>query len=372
MVVYNFHAQAGNDAVALASEGRGKLPVQRFPAARQTFVTSYHAASAAAGELQLLASIGAVLGAAIVPSFLTEVYTALKSSPLLVLIGRQGRGKVALVRSLAAALLGPDNPQLVLIAGDDWTDSTGNSSYFRSVHGYFGLVRIHEALHEATLEANRGKLYIVLLSSLYPQDLQHYIDHILTEPSAPPPADVGDETAPMLQSPRLEIPPNVLVVATINLDDDPDYSPELLPLEACSIDVDSSPPLPTTIVRPAMPPPVGYQRVLMHAAVRDPVLVEQRLISLLGRPALRRLGPSPELAAQLRRRHMCLDDGLRREILKFVANSFAANGQGLFDPSDRCRNAQLAFDLQVWRRLDPACQRCPRPRSAVGELGPPA
>lgn len=354
MVVYNFHVQAGNDAVALASEGRGKLLEPQSLAAEQSLLSAYRAAHAGLDEPQLLSALTATTGRQIVPSFLSEVYISLKSSPLLVLIGRQGRGKVALIRSLAAALLGPESPQLVLIAGDDWTDSTGNRNYFRSVHGYFGLVRIHDALREAALDANRGRLYIILISSLYPQDLQHYIDHALTEPP-PPPANGLDLDAPDLnRRRRLVLPANVLVVATINLDDDPDYSPDCLPIAANCIDVDSSPPLPTTFSRPTLPPPPGYQRLLMQSAIRDPLLAEQRLTELLGLRAFRHLGPSSELAGQLRRRQIRLDDDLRHEIVTFVANSFAGDGRGLFDPHDRRRNAQLAFDLQVWRRLDPA------------------
>jgi hypothetical protein len=354
MVAYNFHVQAGNDAVALASEGRGKLPEQQPSlAAEQSFVTAYRAAHTGLNESQLLAALGATIGRQIVPSFLAEVYTALKSSPLLVLIGRQGRGKVALVRSLAAALLGPESSQLVLIAGDDWTGSTGNRNYFRSVHGYFGLVRIHDALREAMWEANRGRLYIVLLSSLYPQDLQHYVEHALTEPVPLPDNGLDMAAIALDRRRRLALPPNVLVVATINLDDDPDYNPDCLPIEATCIDVDSSPPLPTSCIRPSLPPLPGYQRLLMQSAIRDPLPAEQRLVELLG-PRARKLGPSRELAEQLRRRQLRLDDDLRREILKFAANSFADDGQGFFDQHDRWRNAQLAFDLQVWRRLDPA------------------
>jgi energy-coupling factor transporter ATP-binding protein EcfA2 len=354
MVVYNFHVQAGNDAVALASEGRGKLPEQRSLAAEQSLLSAYRAAHAGLDEAQLLAALGATIGRQVAPSFLAEVYTALKSSSLLVLIGRQGRGKVALVRSLAAALLGPESPQLVQIAGDDWTDSTGNRNYFRSVHGYFGLVRVHDALRDATLEANRGRLYIILISSLYPQDLQHYIEHVLTE-SLPPPHNALDQAVPGNNCQRrLLIPPNVLVVATINLDDDPDYSPDCLPVAATCIDVDSSPPLPTVFTRPALLPPPGYQRMLMKNAIRDPQLAEQRLVELLGPHTLRQIGPSWELAGQLRRRRLQLDEDMRRAIITFVANSFTGDGRGLFDPHNRRRNAQLAFDLQVWRRLDPA------------------
>jgi hypothetical protein len=96
---------------------------------------------------------------------------------------------------------------------------------------------------------------------------------------------------------------------------------------------------------------VGFQRIMLANAVRDAASARDRLDAILGRRELRRLGPSPELAAGLWRISTPLGSRLLDDVLVFVANSFDGEGRGLFDPEQAVRNAQLAFDCQLAQRI---------------------
>jgi len=99
------------------------------------------------------------------------------------------------------------------------------------------------------------------------------------------------------------------------------------------------------------PPPVGYQRLWLDAALHDPALARARLVALLGDDCLGRLRCSPELSRLLWRGGLALTSQTLQDVTTYIANSFDARGQGLFDPYEPQRNAQIAFDAQVVQRV---------------------
>jgi energy-coupling factor transporter ATP-binding protein EcfA2 len=301
------------------------------------------------GEQLLLQRLFAILGPSFPRVLLTSYYISLKTNPLVVLIGPEGIGKAALAEGLARAVLGTHTTQFVTIAGTSWTRESSHGHYYRTLHQQFGVFSFLETLHEAAAPENIGKLYFILIKGLIPDDLQHFFRQLLYVDQA------GEKrlSIPGLVAEEQPIlPPNVLITTTLHVPRSGSHLNHAMLREAALIEIVST-------LRPGnlprigtlTPPPVGLQRLLLQQSVRDPGVARQQLTRLLGSDAVDSLGPSYELHYLLQMEGLVLNKLQRDTMLMYVANSFDANGYGLFDASDVYHNAQVAFDAQMIQRV---------------------
>jgi hypothetical protein len=345
MIAYNLHA-AGNGASSRATAGQGKSALATF-SSPLCEGPAYRARQAAGGEQQLIAHLGATLGAAFPQAFLAAYYVSLKTNPFVVLTGREGAGKAALAAGFAAAIVGTESGQFVTIGSDSWARRGSQSNYYRDIHERFGASQFLETLHEAALPESAGKLYLILLKGLNLEELDLYVNRLL---------HVGPDGERRLALPGIAIaeqpilPPNCFITATLHLSEAaPPLAQEVLRHAG---QIAFSPALRAGASLPTLPPPpVGLQRTILASVRHDPVAAIARLTDILGRRGLRDLGPSPEVARQLLAGGAALSQSLRQHILAFVANSFDDEGRGLFAPTDPRRNAQIAYDAQLVQRL---------------------
>lgn len=343
MIAYNFHA-VGKGADGKASEGQGKL-AQLAPAAGAC--PAYRAQHTANGEQLLISHLVATLGASFPRTLLVTYYVSLKTNPFVVLTGREGAGKAALAAGFGAALVGRASGQFVTIGSDSWARRGSQSSYYRGIHERFGVSQLGEALNEAAAPENAGRVYLVLLKGLTIEELDLYLNRLI---------HVGPDGDRRLALPGVAradspvVPPNCFITATL-------HSPRTAsPLDQQVLSnagqIEFSPGLHASAEVPALPlPPVGLQRIMLGAAIHDGDSARARLAHILGRSGLRRLGPSPEVAAALVEGGTAVTRALREATLAYVANSFDDEGRGLFDPANPRRNAQLAYDSQLVQRL---------------------
>lgn len=343
MIAYNFRA-AGNGAGSQAAEGRGKLapptPASAFLAASH----GYRAGQARADEQQLVAHLAASLGGSFPHYLLISYYVALKANPFVVLTGREGAGKAALVGGFAAALFGAESNQLVTIGSSSWAQHSGQSSYYRGVHERFGSLQFLETLQDAAAPENSGKVYLVLLKGLTLDEIDYYFSQLL---------HVGADGCRRLALPGVPdrkqpvLPSNIFITATLHIPRTTSPIQHQVLDQAGQITLHSGHP---RTVPPVMPPPVGYQRLLLSSAIHDPHVAHDQLGSILGYRTLQALGPSRKLVEQLPE-SVLLSQRIRPTLLTYVANSFDKHGQGLFDASDQLRNAQIALDDQLLQRI---------------------
>ena len=344
MIAYNFHP-AGNGASGRASVGQGKLaPVLLAPASDQP---AYRAQLATSGEQQLIAQLVGTLGASFSRNFLVAYYVSLKTNPFVVLTGREGAGKAALAAGFAATLVGTQSGQFVTIGSDRWARRSSQSEYYRGIHERFGASQFVETLQEAAARENAGKVYLLLLKGLSLEELHTYVNGLL---------HVGPHGERRLALPGLPaaeqpvVPANCFITATLHLPRLTSALDQQVLRHAAQIEF--SPSLHADARFPVLPPPpVGLQRVMLAATSHDPRQAQARLSAILGRRSLKTLGPSPEVARQLLEGGASFDRELREDMLTYVANSFDSDGQGLFDPQDPQRNAQLAYNAQSVQRL---------------------
>jgi hypothetical protein len=301
------------------------------------------------GEQQLLQRLFTILAHNFPRVLLTSYYVSLKTNPLVVLTGPEGIGKAVLAEGLAQALLGTNSTQFVTIAGTSWTRESSNGHYYRTLHQQFGVFSFLETLQEAAALENIGKIYLVLIKGLIPDDLQHFFRQLLY---------VGPTGEKRLSVPGIAaeeqpiLPPNVLITTTLHVPRSGAHLNHAMLREAALIEVTSG-------VRGGAsgrvatlpPPPVGLQRLILAQSLRDPEKARKHLVMLLGSDAVESLGPSYELNFLLHMEGLVLNKAQRDAMLVYVANSFDANGHGLFDSSDVYHNAQVAFDAQMIQRV---------------------
>ncbi|MGC8951034.1 hypothetical protein [Chloroflexus sp.] len=335
MIAYNFHA-ASNGARGEAKGGRWELAL---PASGQApalvGVGQDTMLSAERETIRRLHSDADPTEARL----LTAVYVSLKTHPCVVLSGRAGAGKAALVQHLITALVGSDSGQFIRIGSAKWTAQSGQQEYYRDLHTRFGDSQLSEVLGEAQSPQGAGKLYFVLFDGLAPDELFHYLhEHLYLLPVAARP---------------VAAPSNVLFIATFHQPNQLSVRDAQLLAHAHQVNVTAYRQQPPQLP----PPPVGLQRAMIRDAVRDVVEARDRLRLVFGGPQLPQLSPSAQIAGFLRWYGLSPDTTLDSDMWLFLANSFDRYGNGLFI-ADPVRNLQVAYDIRmvqrVMARLDPA------------------
>jgi hypothetical protein len=359
LIIQNFRAAADDEVGGRADEGQGKLalvPNERVitPLAR---MACRDTRGSALGEQRLLNHLLAAVDASCYPfprGLIVNYYVSLKTNPFVILTGAQGQGKTELARLFAEALVGAGGTQYTLIpSAGIWPDGTGQDRYYRSLQAQFCSWRFLDLLQEAADPINAGKAYLVCFDALHPDEIEYYFATLLQVtpsgekrlnfPGFPP------ERQPL-------VPSNVYITATVNTAGPRDnLSPNVLRhaglIEFRAVrPIDAGERLAVNPV-PAMPPPVGYQRLWLSAALHDVAAARARLVAILGDDCFSRLRCSPELSRLLWRGGLVLTSQTLHELTTYIANSFDERGQGLFDPYDPQRNARIAYDAQVVQRV---------------------
>jgi hypothetical protein len=351
-----FHGAVGDVAGGPADAGWGKLALapNEYAGPPLLRLACRDSQGRAAGEREMLARISDTVtraGYGFSPTLVVTYYVSLKTNPFVVLTGAEGRGKSEFVRLFAEALVGRDSPQYALIAGSPVLPlDAGAARYYRSLQERFSSLRFLELLREAASPGNAGRLYLVCFDALHPSELDYYFASLLRVT----PEGETQLNLPGFSHDRLPVvPPNVYITATVNVAEQ-SYTLSRAVLRHAGLIEFRAPTGPRPVAERwawALPPPVGYQRLWLRAVALDVAAARARLAAILGAREFSQLRPSFGLAQLLWRAGEVLLRPALNELEIFVANSFDEYGYGLFDPHDRQRNAQMAFDAQVVQRV---------------------
>jgi hypothetical protein len=342
----------------MVDEGRGKLALVPNDRAGSPLsrMACRDARGPLSGERELLDHIIDAVeasGYSFSRSLIVNYYVSLKTNPFVILSGKEGRGKTELARVFAEALVGRDSAQYTLIpSAGAWPDGTGEDRYYRSLHEQFSSWRFLDLLQEAADPRNAGKAYLICFDALHPDELEYYFATLL---------HVSPEGQKRLNLPgfppdrRPVVPPNVYITATVNTAGNPAELSRDVSRNAGIIAFRAparQPEAPFQVIgEPAAPPPEGYQRLWLRAALHDVAAAQARLVAILGPEVVARLHSSPELQRLTWRVGFALKRQNLHELTLYVANSFDERGRGLFDPRDPERNARIAYDAQVVQRV---------------------
>lgn len=311
-------------------------------------LTAREAAHSPTSEQQLIdqvVNVCAVAGCGLPRQLIVNYYVSLKTNPLVVLAGAEGSGKVDFSRLFATAVLGSDSPQFVCIPSKSaWHTATGEGSYYRSLNDRFSSLRFIDLLHEAATPANVGKLYLVCFQRLHPSEIEPYMTSLMRV-AADGQRYLAVPGVPIAKQPL--IPPNVRISATVDTTNDL-KSLSMAGLNAGVIDITT--PAPHAAPAPYQLPPPGLQRSWLRSAIHA-VGAAERKLQALGLRGIAEMTPAPAIRDASRRSGVAITDPILQELMLAVANSFDANGIGLFAPSSAQHNAQIAYDTQLIQRL---------------------
>jgi hypothetical protein len=359
LIIQNFRSAADDEVGGQADAGRGKLalvPNDRFltPLAR---MACRDTRSSLLGEQHLLNQLLLAVDSSSYPlsrALIINYYVSLKTNPFVILTGPAGQGKTELARVFAEALVGSSGSQYTLISSAGvWPDATGQDRYYRSLQEQFCSWRFLDLLQEAADPSNVGKAYMVCFDALHPAEIEYYFATLLQVT----PAGQKRLNFPGFPPDRQPIiPPNVYITATVNTAGQHDNLSRNVLRNAGLIEFRTAhprdaPAQPAGKPVAALPPPVGYQRIWLGAALHDPAVARARLVAILGDDCLGRLRCSAELSRLLWRGGLALTSQTLQDVTTYIANSFDERGQGLFAAYDPQLNAQIAFDAQVVQRV---------------------
>jgi hypothetical protein len=359
LIIQNFRSTADDEVGGQADAGRGKLALvpREHPYTPLAHMACRDTRGNRIGEQHLLNQLllaAETSGYPFSRALIVNYYVSLKTNPFVILTGAEGQGKTELARLFAETLVGAGGTQYTLIpSAGIWPDATGQDRYYRSLQEQFCSWRFLDLLQEAGEPSNAGKAYMVCFDALHPDEIEYYFaillqitptgEKRLNFPGFPP------DRQPI-------VPPNVYITATVNTAGPKDNLSRKVLRNAGLIEFRAAQPLDLPILHggeplSAGPPPVGYQRIWLGAALHDLALARARLVALLGDTYMSRLHCSPELAQLLWRGGLALTSQTLQDLTTYIANSFDECGQGLFDPYDPQHNAQIAFDAQVVQRV---------------------
>jgi len=359
LIIPNFRSSADDDVGGRADVGRGKLTLVSgnrsfMPLARMACRDTW---GSLLGEQHLLNQVLAAVEASGYPlsrALVVNYYVSLKTNPFVILTGPEGQGKTELARLFAEALVGAAGTQYTLISSAGiWPDATGQERYYRSLQEQFCSWRFLDLLQEAAEPSNAGKAYMVCFDALHPDEIEYYFATLLQVT----PAGEKRLNFPGFPPDRQPIvPPNVYITATVNTAGPKDNLSNDVLRNAGLIEFRQVQPSDAlarldTQLLPALPPPVGYQRLWLGAALHDVTLARARLAGILGEDYIGRLRCSHELSQLLWRGGLALTSQTLQDLTTYIANSFDERGHGLFAPNHPQLNAQIAFDAQVVQRV---------------------
>jgi hypothetical protein len=359
LIIQNFRSSADDEVSGQADVGRGKLALlpNDYPFTPLTRMACRDTRSISIGEQHLLHQLilaADTSGYQLSRALIVNYYVSLKTNPFVILTGAEGQGKTELARLFAEALVGAGGTQYTLIpSAGVWPNATGQDSYYRSLQEQFCSWRFLDLLQEAAEPSNAGKAYMVCFDALHPDEIEYYFATLLHVTPA------GEKRLNFPGFPpdrQLIVPPNVYITATVNTAGQKNNLSRNVLRNAGLIEFRAVQPIDhlgsrSSELFSAAPPPVGYQRLWLGAALHDSAVARARLVAILGDDCLGRLHCSPELARLLWRGGLVLTSQILQDLTTYIANSFDEGGQGLFAPYDPQLNAQIAFDAQVVQRV---------------------
>jgi hypothetical protein len=262
----------------------------------------------------------------------THYYVSAKSWPLVLLLGTTETWMRRLFYVLADGISGCSDGQVQLLTAQaPWQEHVKNGRYFDSIQGRFNTVAFLDLLAEAGSPGNEGRAYFLCLERTAPLELDAYIDLYLSTD----------------QDRNSSLPVNLSLTAIVSEQDGVQCLPPFLVNRVGLVQVLT--PLEQKGTTPLCPP-VGWQRLFLRSAVRDQERARKRL-SRLG------LLERTEEILSLFKTYLpiTLEPELERGILLYTANSFTADGEGLFQSGTE-ENLWQAADLQLSQRLLPCIE----------------
>lgn len=278
------------------------------------------------------------------PFTVTNIYVALKSKPLLLLVGAENQNKANFVRCLAHQLIGGDCLQCQILMGHPWWISPGhNLAFFSQVHSRFTSEKLMCLLEESILPQNHQKLFFAGLIKISPSELKDFFDDVSFQLQHDGVIRFGD----LHLGHPIPFPATMHWIGTMDVNRFLWWEPDLLAS--------------TSVIRwseeksDQLACPVDGYGLVENLALLNPIRSEpaayQRLYSVLN-GLQQPLAPLFLLKNVLEKNGGFFPEAAKGDIAVYLANAWSHDGSGLFHHS-AAENLYIAMDYALAQYLLP-------------------
>ena len=297
------------------------------------------------------------------PISIVNLYVALKSKRMAVLMGTARSGKSEIVGGLAQLLTNGDPIRYQMMNGHAlWAEKTHDVALFVEAQTRFNTTKILAIIEEAWQPDNANRVFVACLTRMSPAELSGFFSEVAFQL----------QRGQIMRLPRLHLsepipyPPNLLLIGTMDTTRFDWYDENLLS-QTTLIQ------WPEVEVKPTAEParesiPLD-ETWFMEPLVRSEAAARQKLYDILGseQQFLRLLLLTEKLLNEYEIR---LPSSVRGETMIYLANAWSKEGIGLFDQFTP-NNYAIALDLaiaQIWLpRVDAMIRDSPRLRGRLQE-----
>lgn len=285
---------------------------------------------------------------------IVNLYVALRSKPMALLIGPSESGKSVIIRCFAEVLTGGNPLQCQLMAGHAWwAEQTGNVGLFATGQARFNDQKLLLLIEEASQPENHDLIYFACLAWISPAELTN----IFTDLSSQLQTRIHRLSTIWLQH-ELSFPPNLLLLGTMDTATEPEADTALYAhTTVVSWTAKGTQRRPENAMFPAYGwgHTVNQGKTFLAAAVRDELLAWNKLATVVGWKHID-FTVWHAVKTLFRKHGHGVSDEVQIETIIYLANAWDRQGIGLFSEHS-ATNSSIALDFALAQTLFPRVKR---------------
>ena len=277
---------------------------------------------------------------------IVNLYVALKSKPLVILVGQRATGKIALVEGLARALTGGNPIQYQKMIGHAWwAERSENLAFFTQVQTRFNTWKIFALIEEANLPENRNQAHIACLTRISPAEVIGYFSQVAFQLRH---SQIMRLPGVHLSSP-IPYPRNLFMIGTMDTVQfdwfDEDLLSQTTIIHWPDVELAFSP---GSSLTPTIP---GGETGFLSSCIRNERAARLKLQRLSGWQA-QAMRPLREVESLMMKHGVQLPGSVMAEVNIYLANAWSREGHDLF-ASSPAHNEDIALDLAISQAVLP-------------------
>lgn len=270
----------------------------------------------------------------------TNLLVGLKSKPLTLVVGPKNTGKIAAVQNVADLLIGDDPFRFQTMVGHTWwADQTTNVTQFTEAQTRWNSSKVFELIDEATRPNNSNQIYFAFLTRISPAELNEFFSEVAFQLRH----DQIMRIASIHLTKPIPFPRNLFLVGTMDnsqfrwLDEDLFSKTSLIfwPPDVNDPSVSQS----------GQIDEINIKQTFLKSCLRNVQFAYQKLYLLL-KNQKQSLRPIFETIEVLQKNKIFLPNSMIQSAIIYIANSWSANGIGMFNKSDSI-NLAVALDFAI-------------------------
>jgi hypothetical protein len=274
----------------------------------------------------------------VLPSAIINLYVALKSKPLAILVGPAHSGKVEAVQVLAHVLTGGDTARFHTLMGHAWwAGQSGNVGLFTEAQARLNAGAIIDLMAEAWQPENAGRVLIGCLARISPAEVAGLFSEVAFQL----------RHGQIMQLPGIHLthpvayPPNLLLIGTLDGDNFESPGSDLLEMATVIHWRGSC----KATLRLDWPACAAGESTYLHTRIHTEREACLKLSRVLEQDP-QSLQPLFRVESVLKQHHSALPSWVRGAVLVYLANAWDDSGNGLFDRHAAHQRA-VAIDLAL-------------------------